>query len=333
MISASAQHARLESIVILITGGLGFIGSHTARALLDLGSPCVVAQRNATQVPDFLQPDLGARLVVEALDVEDESAFLEIGKRHGITGIVHLADPGTHRLWRQSGEGSRLHLDGLFDGLFHVLQAARDLDVRRVTIGVYGGVAPGPWSEKTPLPMLASHAIPTVKKCSELLAAFVGGQVGLEVVNVRPSAIWGPGGRTASSFFALPGLVHAAVCGDAAATPMQQRLYAHEGNDICYVKDCGRAIALVQTAPRLRHRTYNVGSGRATTNEEVVAAIRECIPETTFDLIDGRSPARPAADPFLDLTWIREDTGYEPAFDAQRGVADYISWLRAGHDR
>jgi UDP-glucose 4-epimerase len=31
--------------MILITGSLGFIGSHTARALLDLGETCVLAQR------------------------------------------------------------------------------------------------------------------------------------------------------------------------------------------------------------------------------------------------------------------------------------------------
>lgn len=28
--------------MILITGGLGFIGSHTTRALLDLGESCVL---------------------------------------------------------------------------------------------------------------------------------------------------------------------------------------------------------------------------------------------------------------------------------------------------
>ena len=34
--------------MILITGGLGFIGSHTTRALLDLGESCVLVQRRAT---------------------------------------------------------------------------------------------------------------------------------------------------------------------------------------------------------------------------------------------------------------------------------------------
>ncbi|HEY3725766.1 MAG TPA: NAD(P)-dependent oxidoreductase [Solirubrobacteraceae bacterium] len=247
----------------LITGGLGFIGSHTARALLDLDEDCVVTQHNATQVPDFLQPDVGARLLIEPLDVENASALLALGNRHKITGIVHLADPATHRLWNHAGSGSPERLDGLFDSLFHVLHAAREWGATRVTIastiGVYGGLAPGRWSEDTALPMLASHPIPTAKKCTGLLAALLGDQIGIATVQVRPSAIWGPGGRAQSSFFALPALVHAAIHGDTQSPSISQPLYADDATDACYVKDCARGIALIQTAPdahppHLQHR-------------------------------------------------------------------------------
>ena len=36
--------------MILITGGLGFVGSHTARALADLDEPCVLVQRRVSRV-------------------------------------------------------------------------------------------------------------------------------------------------------------------------------------------------------------------------------------------------------------------------------------------
>lgn len=34
-----------------------------------------------------------------------------------------------------------------------------------------------------------------------------------------------------------------------------------------------------------------------------------------------------------DITRIREDTGYEPKYDVERGVAEYVALLRAGNDR
>jgi len=41
--------------MILITGGLGSIGSHTARALLDLGESVVLTAHRSTQLPEYLQ--------------------------------------------------------------------------------------------------------------------------------------------------------------------------------------------------------------------------------------------------------------------------------------
>ena len=323
--------------MILITGGLGFIGSHTTRALLDMGERCIATQHHAAKIPEFLRAELGGRMIVEPLELEDRSALMRIGERHAITGVIHLADTAVHRLWRRPGDTSPPRFDGLFDGLSHVLGAASDWGVTRVTIastiGVYGGVDPGVWNEEMPLPPIASHGIPTVKKCSELLAAFAGGQLGLDVVSVRPSAIWGPGARAASSFFVLPALVHAAVADDPETNPVPQPVYAHDGGDICYVKDCGRAIALVQTADRLNHSTYNVGSGRVTTHAEIVGAIRDQCPDAEFTLTDGRNPHGPPSDPVLDLTRIHQDTGYQPVYDARSGIAEYIAWLRAGNDR
>jgi UDP-glucose 4-epimerase len=76
-----------------------------------------------------------------------------------------------------------------------------------------------------------------------------------------------------------------------------------------------------------------MGSGRVTTNAEIVAAIRSQVDALPFKLAEGRNPHSPPADPFLDLTRIRTDTGYEPAYEIERGVADYVAWLRSGHDR
>jgi UDP-glucose 4-epimerase len=36
---------------------------------------------------------------------------------------------------------------------------------------------------------------------------------------------------------------------------------------------------------------------------------------------------------YLDITRIQQDTGFQPAYDTKRAAADYIAWLRAGHER
>ena len=95
------------------------------------------------------------------------------------------------------------------------------------------------------------------------------------------------------------------------------------------MKDTGRAIALLALADRLNHRTYNVASGRATTNAEVVAAIKKVIPDARIELPSGRS-GQPV---YLDITRIQQDTGYRPAYDTERATDDYIAWLRAGNER
>jgi UDP-glucose 4-epimerase len=322
--------------MILITGGLGFIGSHTTQALLDLGEQCVLVQRRAPVLPDVLAGEAGCRVFAEQADVADLAALLEVGSRHKITGIVHLAGsmpwpPGAD----EPVDGARRAVGSLLN----VLQAACDWGVARVgvasTIGVYGGVAEDPpYREDMPLPMTSGHVIPAFKKIGELLTGYISGVTGVEVISYRIGAIWGPLGRAASPFFAAPQLVHAAVRG----TPPEESArhspaHADDGIDLCYVKDCGRALALLQTSERLSYRTYNVANGRAVSNGEVVAAIRKVIPEAQIELPGGRDPSGPGRDTYLDITRIREDTGYQPAYDTERAVADYIGWLRAGNER
>jgi UDP-glucose 4-epimerase len=35
----------------------------------------------------------------------------------------------------------------------------------------------------------------------------------------------------------------------------------------------------------------------------------------------------------VDISGLREDTGYQPAYDTEGAVTDYLTWLRDGHER
>ena len=307
-------------MVILVTGGMGFIGSHAVEALADLGHRCVVTSHRRTR-------DLGDTISIEQVNVADRDAMVGLGERHAIGGIVHLADPALAHLGDPSGGPATLVADmrAGADALFNVLECAIDWDVRRVTIastiGVYGGVPElRGVSEELPLQMAAGGNVVAASKKSAELVVSVFRERGVDAISARLPAVWGPRGRKESRFFAAPGLIHAAVSGESPPTA-----YADDAIDVLYVKDCARAIALLATAARLAHSTYNVGSGRATSNAEVVAAIKRAVPGAELPLTPGRSPHGEVA--YLDITRLQTDTGFEPEYDLDRAVADYVSWF------
>jgi UDP-glucose 4-epimerase len=312
--------------LILVTGGFGFIGSHTVRALLDLGEDCVVVQRRARELPAVLA---GARVEVEQADVADRDALLAIGRRHDITGIVHLA--GSYP-WPPVPDAPVEATRRALDGLLNIAQAAQEWGVRRLgvasTIGVYFGARnDGPLREDVPLSMTARVSIPTFKKVGELLGGFLADTTGVDIVNYRVSGTWGPLGHP-DPFFAAPALVHAAARGTAPdLSHLVGPAFAGDGLDLNYVKDTGRAIALLQLAGELNHRTYNVGSGLATTNAQVIETIRRVVPDAQVDLPAGHD----APHLVLDISRLQEDTGYRAEYDTERAVGDYIAWLRAGN--
>ena len=163
------------------------------------------------------------------------------------------------------------------------------------TIGVYAGVDEVPWREDAAAAGAgAGTRSRSFKKTAELFAALAGDSAGFDTVSLRIGTIWGPLGLPDNPFFALPRLLSAAVWGeDPDLTPPRPPAYAEDATDLCYVKDCGRAIALLMLAERLNHRTYNVSSGRLVRYGEVVAAINAAVPGANITP-PGGPQSRPA---------------------------------------
>jgi nucleoside-diphosphate-sugar epimerase len=305
--------------MILITGGLGMIGAHTAHALVDLGQEIVVTAHRRTAVPSFL----AGRVAVERLDVTDRNAFLALAGRYDIRDIVHLA-----------GSLPEDNPVGFFrtetTGLLNALEAARTWGVRRFavasSIGVYAGRTESRWHEELALPAAElPHLIVAFKKAVEPLTTHGLQGCGVQPVVLRIGTIWGPLGDPESPFFPIPSYISAVLRGEE-----PRPLYADDGGDRCYARDAGRAIALLMTADTLRHNTYNVSSNRPATNREFAEALEAAIPGLRLDLSPGRRDG-PGDDPYLDTTRLIEDTGFAPAFDVATAVADYVAWRADNH--
>jgi len=306
--------------MILITGGLGMIGAHTARALVDLGQEVVVTAHRRTEVPSFL----AGRVTVETLDVTDREAFLALAGRHDISDIVHLAGS-------IPGEDPVAFFRTDTTGLLNALEAARTWGVRKCAVasslGSYIGRTETHWHEELALPTVdLPHLIIAFKKAAEPLTTHSLQGSGVQPVVLRIGSIWGPLMDPESPFNFIPPYISAALRGEE-----PKPLYADDGGDSCYAPDAGRAIALLMTAPTLRHDTYNVSSGRPFVHRDLAEAVRALTPGVRLDLLPGRQNG-PGDNPYLDITRLTQDTGFTPAFDIAAAVADYVAW-RADNPR
>jgi len=293
--------------MMLVTGGLGMIGAHTARALTDLGHDVVVTAHHRAEVPSFL----AGRVTVAPLDVTDRDAFLVLADRYAISDIVHLAGsiPGADPVGFFRTETT---------GLLNALDVARTRAVRRFAVasslGVYAGRTEVPWTEELALPAgQLPHLIVAFKKAIEPLVSHSG----VPSIALRIGSTWGPLMDPESPFNPIPPYISAVLRGERPAP-----LDAGDGGDFCYAPDAGRAIALLMTAPDLRHDTYNVSSGRPFTNRELADALGQNV----------RPGPHSGPGPYLDITRLTQDTGFTPAFDVAAAVADYIAW-RADNSR
>ena len=309
--------------MILVTGGMGFIGVHVVKSLLDAGENVVVTWNHSWRVPDFWQDEVGQRVMVERLDVSNAFDVLALARKHDVDGVVHLATPAVG-----SSTPSQDYAVNV-QGLINVIEACRLVGARRLTYAststLYSGLKQGPYHEDSPLPLDSRSPTEAFKKAGEILLLHYAERVGLSVAAVRPRQVYGP---MYYSGLNLPSrLCHAAVKGiepdyGPAGTP-----FAQDTADFTYVKDCAEVIKLVHQADTLKHRIYNVGGGRAFFMQELADAVQEMVPSAKIELQPGENPRGNPKDNYLDLSRVKDEFGFVPQYPVERGIPDYLTWL------
>jgi len=308
---------------ILITGGTGFIGLHTARAFLDAGHEVVATQFRVRRDPAFIANELGGRLQREIVDITSPYGVNDVLRKHRIEGIVHLAVPGVGASALSPSEDYRTNMQSLLN----IFDAAVTFGVQRVIVAssvtVYEGQPTGPYHETLPLPVASTNSTAAYKKAWEILAYHYADRAQLDIVSARIGYIYGP--LYHSMYNVLARIVHSAVRGTTLVAPHEA--FAGDSFDYCYVKDCARALMLLQTAPALADRIYNVGAGRATSIGEILAATQTIAPDLAIELNAGQRDAMHGPENYMTSDAIARDTGYAPAYTIGTAVADYAAWL------
>jgi nucleoside-diphosphate-sugar epimerase len=168
------------------------------------------------------------------------------------------------------------------------------------------------------------------KWAGDMLARRFAGVHGLDLAVARLAGPFGPFERDTGSRPLLSPMAEwatAAVKGEAVVVSGD----ATVPRDAVYVGDVAGGIAAILLADRLGYDAYNVGWGRGTSAEQAVAALGRIFPRLRVEWCPERlspwSSAGAAAGP-LRCDRLRQDLGWQPRYDLDSGLAEYIEWLR-----
>ena len=316
--------------MILITGGLGFLGCNLAKLLCDAGENVLLTSNRNTEVPPLIAPFVQKNLNITPLDITSLDGVLRVLRDCKVKSIVHAAvrsEKGHTSLYQA--------MDVNVTGTVNILEAARRAEIRRILFisseAVYQGSAQKtPFAEEEKLFITSDRFVPGTKKAGEILCLMYCQQYGMEAISIRLTRVYGPLYKGIRN---LPGhMLEKAAEG----SPIELGNYdPEEVHDFIYAKDAARALTLLLHAPSLRYRIYNLGYGKLTKVGEFADAIRELIPNLEIHLGDGPGPRNSTKTPMdinacVDISRLREETGFTPDYDPYRGAEHYLQWARHG---
>lgn len=140
---------------ILLTGGAGYIGSHTAIALMERGIDVVIADNlynSAPSVPQKIEKIVGNRPTFYQIDVDDGEKLDRLFSEQEISGVIHLAG---YKAVNESVKKPLLYYRNNLDTTFTLLEVMRrhncECLVFSSSAAVYGENTPSPLTEDMPV--------------------------------------------------------------------------------------------------------------------------------------------------------------------------------------
>lgn len=307
---------------VLVTGAGGFIGSHLAERLVELGAKVsALVHYNALGAWGWLDgSDVRGEIRVVAGDVTDRESVRSAMRDASV--VFHLAALiGIPYSYHAPASYMRTNIEGTLN----VLQAAREHHTPRVvhtsTSEVYGTARYVPIDEAHPLQGQSPYS--ASKIAADKMAEAYHLSFGLPVVTVRPFNTFGP---RQSARAVIPTIITQCLTGGAIRlgnlTPTR---------DLNYVSDTVDGFERAAVSDAAVGRVVNIGSGR----EISVGDLAHIIGKLTGDVarID-RDEARVRHEGsevqrlLADNTFARTLLGWEPRVPLEEGLVLTIEWIK-----
>lgn len=306
---------------ILVTGGAGFIGSHTVERLLREGHSVRVLDNLSTGRRDNLAAVAGE---VELLEGDVRDLAMVRRAMAGADAVLHLAALGA--VARSVADPLATHAVNA-TGTLHVLVAAREAHVRRVVFAssssVYGDTPELPKHEEmTPSP-LSPYAVTKVN--GEHYCAVFHRLYGLETVALRYFNVFGPRQDPTSRYSAVvPRFIQALLEGQAPT------IYGdgQQSRDFTYIANVVEANVLALRAAPGLGGAYNVACGQRVTVGHLARTLAGLLGSQVAPV---HAPPREGdvRHSLADLRRVQEALGYQPLVSFEEGLARTVAWARS----
>ena len=305
-------------MLVVVTGGAGFIGSNLVTALLERGDAVRVVDDLTTGYRENV-PD-GVELVECGVADHDAVAKAMVGA----DAVFHEA---AHRAVLRSVEDPLSTDTANVHGTLTVLKAALDAGVRRVVYAssssVYGGAAERPTPETAPLLPRSPYAV--TKLTGEHYCRVFAELHGLETVALRYFNVFGPRQRPDSAYAAVIPLFIAALREGRSPEVHGDGL---QSRDFTYVSDVVAAnlAALAAPAETCSGKAYNIAGGREYSLLDLLALLNELLGvsiEPTFVAPRAGDVRHSCA----DVAAARADLGFSTEVSFEDGLRRTLAWM------
>lgn len=328
---------------VLVTGAAGFIGFHTARALLGRGDE-VVGLDNMNPYYDVklkearlaqLTPNDQFAFVKE--DLSDKAAIDKLFAGHRPDRVIHLAAQAGVR---HSITHPEDYMQSNMVGFLNILEACRHSGVEHLVFGssssVYGANTHVPFSVHDNVDHPVSFYAAS-KKANELMAHSYAHLYRLPVTGLRFFTVYGPWGRPDMALFLF-------VKKMLADEPIDVFNEGHHARDFTYIDDIVEAVVRVTdrvatpnpdwsgdapdpSSSSAPYRLYNIGNHDPVKLMDFIGAIEKALgreaKKNFLPLQPGDVPATSA-----DVSGLKADIGFKPNMPIEEGINRFVAWYR-----
>ncbi len=321
-------------MAVLVTGGAGYIGSHTVRRLREAGVDTVVLDTLERGRAEAL---LGAPLVVGS--IADESLVAEVCREHSITAVIHFA---AHKSVGESMVNPGPYWTNNVQGTVHLIEGMLAADVRTIVFSssaaVYGSPEQVPITEQAPI--RPENVYAETKAMMERIIEWYGVTSGLTWASLRYFNAAGASadsviGEDWSSTTNLVPLVMRAALTDAGPVDVFGTDFdTPDGSgvrDYIHVEDLAEAhlSALRYLEGGGANLTVNLGTGTGTSVLEILSMTAEVHgAEVPHRLVERR-----IGDPatvYADSTRAATELGWTATRDLRDIISSAYAWHRQG---